>query len=136
MEYQHCAQQEYLPTHCCHCGARLPTELERSVCPNCQSLVPISRRVTMFFEAVGAEEGRDGIVVGAGNAATVVFWDDFENPSQLWHRVGELVQLVWGRWPNIAAKLAPASSILSSPFGHATCTSAIRLGQRIRRNSS
>jgi hypothetical protein len=48
----------------------------------------------MYFEAVGAAEGRDGIVVGVGDAATVVFWDDFENPSQLWHRVGELVQLV------------------------------------------
>lgn len=104
MEHQDSAQ-EYFPTHCGHCGAHLPGELERSVCPNCQSLVPISRRVTMFFEAVGAAEGRDGVIVGVGDAATVVFWNDFADPNQLWHRVGELVQLVWSRWPDIADRM-------------------------------
>jgi hypothetical protein len=113
MQVQNSAQPEYLPTHCGHCGAHLPVKLERSVCPSCQSLVPITRRVTMFFEAVGADEGRDGVRVGVGGAATVVFWNDFAGPNQLWGRVGELAQLVWKRWPDIADRMEadPADEI-------------------------
>jgi hypothetical protein len=107
MHYQDCDQDEYLSTHCGHCGTPLPDELTRSVCPSCQSLVPITRRVTMFFEAVGADEGRDGVRVGVGGAATVLFWVDFPDPDQLWRRVGELVHLVWQRWPDIADLMEP-----------------------------
>jgi hypothetical protein len=57
------------------------------------------------FRGSRAKEGSDGVKVCVGDTATVVFWDDFADPAQVWSRVGELVQLVWSRWPDIADRM-------------------------------
>jgi hypothetical protein len=107
MQDQNCEQHEYHPTHCGHCGARLTDMLTELVCPSCQSQLPVSRRITVFFETTGAEDCGDGVKVSVGGAVTLLCWRDFETPAQLWHRVGELVQLVWSRWPDIADLMEP-----------------------------
>jgi hypothetical protein len=80
MEFQNGAQQEYLPTHCCHCGARLPAELERTgversiaparrgrvclaepgICPHVRALRPYRARSasgTLFRREPGQGQG-------------------------------------------------------------------------------
>ena len=98
MEYQDSAQPEYFPTRCAGCRSPLPNELNRFFCAKCQDRVPVSGHVPMKFETVEAGDSEGGIRVSVGNATKILFWEDFEEPAQLWNRVGDLVHLalVWG----------------------------------------